>query len=566
MTENFNLAQAIWRYSVQTPQAIAIVHEGHQLSYGHFAHRARTLATLLSRSPTWRRSSVDAPRVAILAERGTDACVAIAGVCWAGASYVPLNIQLPEQRILEIFKSFEFDAVVADFEGEDLLTRKVRAACPTHIIHLDEVAPTGYDTTLEQTDADPDYAQPAQLGADKLAYIIFTSGTSWLPKGVMITAGSVSHYLKSIGQTLQLQADDRVIETCDFSLNASVHNMFTTWQAGATLYILPTTQSMNAVRFAREARLTVWNSVPPLAGMLRQVRTLSPACLPDLRITVFGGEALSSSLAASWAEAAPNSRIINLYGSTEATIYCMQQEVTADTAMTPGLDFVSIGRPLPGNEAMVLDAKGRPLADGLSGELAIAGMQLAKGYMGLPIPTAKKFPVIKKKRWYLTGDYAVRDPSGDFHCLGRMDNQIKLMGNRIELEEIDTALRKVCHCELACAVGWPVVNGTVEGIVGFVVAEEVELLPTLAELREVLPPYMVPDRVIALQKISLNQSGKVDRPALLQLLAKLASERIHRAGHQTTPNSYRLTLNPKEDTSAVEERQAPVKDSARQCD
>lgn len=514
MADDFNLASAVWLHSRVTPHATAISYKNQTLSYEQYACRARDLAERLVRSPDWQERGAKPLKVGIFASRGIDACVAMLGACWSGAAYVPIGLKLPQDRILAILAACELTAIIADAEGAKLLTDAVLAACPPILIRADQVlAVNNIDQPLTG-----ELSEPVQVAADDLAYVIFTSGTTGVPKGVMISAGSAQNYVKTIVETLGLQATDRALETCELSFDFSVHNMFATWQAGAALHILPATLVMNAVKFARNEQLTVWNSVPSLAGMLQQIKALQHGCLPDLRMTVFGGEALPQTAALQWQDAAPNAKIFNLYGPTEATVFCLAQVFSCDAAITAGRDFVAIGTPLRGCQAIVVDSEGAEVPDGMTGELAIGGDQLAQGYLGQPQLTTQKFPVLKGKRWYLTGDFAVRDLSGVFHCLGRIDNQIKVSGYRIELEEIDAALRQVSGRDLVGTVAWPIVDGAPKGIVGFVAGSPIDSAELTVALKQKLPPYMVPNRVIALEIIPLNSSGKVDRRALAELL------------------------------------------------
>jgi non-ribosomal peptide synthetase component F len=294
--------------------------------------------------------------------------------------------------------------------------------------------------------------------------------------------------------------------------------MFSTWEAGAALCILPAALVMNAAKFARSARLTVWNSVPSLAGMLRQVKALSPDSLGTLRITVFGGEQLPKATIETWQEAAPASLIFNLYGPTEATVFCMAEQISEPLPITPGRDVLAIGLPLPGNEAQIIDVNGNALPKGMVGELLISGKQLAAGYLGNPELTATRFPIRDGKRWYRTGDLAMQDATGRFHCLGRMDNQVKVFGYRIELEEIDAQLRMVSGVDLVGSVAWPLVDGTGRGIVSFVGVPGINSESIIKALKNRLPAYMVPNRIIVLQNLPLSASGKVDRQALRRLL------------------------------------------------
>lgn len=523
MENNFNLACTIHRHSLNTPDAPAIVSLGQTLSYSALASQAAGIADRLHQAGATARVDGQLPRIGILASRSLTACTALIGAAWAGATYVPIGLKLPEERLLALLALCRLSAIITDDEGAKLLTERVLDACPATIVCLGQrpaVAERHAAKLLQPAAHTPEspalLPAPAPVAANDTAYIIFTSGTTGLPKGVMIPAGAARHYIAMITAHLGLQAADRALETCELGFDFSVHNMFPTWEAGAALHILPATRVMNAVKFAVDSGLTVWNSVPSLAGMLRQIKALKPASLAGLRLTVFGGEQLPAGVVAAWQEAAPNSAIFNLYGPTEATVFCLGQ--SGELPLTPGRDVVAIGRPLPGSEAAVLDPQGRPVADGTPGELAIAGIQLATGYLGAPELTASRFPEYDGKRWYLTGDQAIRDAAGTFHCLGRIDNQIKIHGYRVELEEIDAHLRIVTGADVVGSVAWPCVDGTPRGIVSIIGARSADSAQIIATLKQRIPAYMVPSRVIARDSLPLNQSGKVDRKALLAWL------------------------------------------------
>ncbi len=518
-----NLAHALYRHSRSNPQALAISSEGRSLTYDQLARQAAGLAARLRNSPGWAAGGTQ-PRVGILASRSADACVALLGASWAGASYVPLGLKLPEERILTILSLCNLSAIITDEQGARLLSEKILRAAPPFVCVLGNEAPDqsgkGRVTWLSaESLAATDAESPAHMQATDTAYIMFTSGTTGIPKGVMIAAGAIRHYIETVTAMLGLRSSDRALETCELTFDVSLHNMFTTWEAGASLHVLPAARVMNAVRFAREHELTVWNSVPSLVGMLRQVKALGPAVLPGIRLTCFGGEQLSSGAIEAWRTAAPQSVIHNFYGPTEATVYCLSQQVSHPTPLTPGRDVVAIGSALPGSEAAVLDAAGNPVDDGAPGELALAGVQLAIGYLNAPELTNARFPTFHDKRWYLTGDLAMRDAAGTFHWLGRMDNQIKVLGHRVELEEIDAHLRIVADAELVATVAWPLADdGAAQGLVAFVGAQAIDDAGLVAALKARLPHYMMPARILPIEKMPLNSNGKVDRKALRQLL------------------------------------------------
>jgi len=526
MQDIANIACAVYRHSLEQPDSTALVFQNERTSYADLACAAAGLAHGLQTSPAWPSKASRPPRVGILGSRSRDALTAMLGACWAGASYVPIGLKLPQERMLAILAQCELDALIVAQDAIRLLTPELLRACPALLICQGD-APTheppsvGLAQQIVQAHTLPatEPAPPAAMDLQDPAYIIFTSGSTGVPKGVMVSVASARHYAASIARTLELRADDRALETCELSFDFSVHNMYATWEAGAALYLLPATQVMNAVKFARANALTVWNSVPSLAGMLAQLKTLAPGSLPALRLTVFGGEQLPESTVHTWHSAAPHSAIVNLYGPTEATVFCMIQR--EPFVVTEGRGVVAIGRALPGCSATVVDAKGQTLADGQPGELAIGGVQLALGYLDAPELTAQRFPQHGGTRWYRTGDLAVCDAQGVFHCLGRIDNQVKIMGYRVELEEIEAHLRSATGVELVAAVAWPVVDGIAKGSVGFVgvsAGQSVDQAAVITRMKQSLPAYMVPNRIVALEAMPLNTSGKVDRRALLAQL------------------------------------------------
>jgi D-alanine--poly(phosphoribitol) ligase subunit 1 len=305
MTGNFNLAWGVYRRATENADAPAVVYQGSTLRYGALAARAARLAACLHAQCGDRQG--EPLRVGILASRSSGACVAALGACWAGTTYVPFGLKQPEQRLIELFAQCRLSAIVTDDDGLKLLSERVLAACPPVIIHAGEaaVAATSQRNVIELATLPAATAQePAPMAAANIAYIIFTSGSTGTPKGVMVSAGAFRHYLAAVNAILGMTATDRVLGVSELSFDVSAHNMFATWEAGAALHVLPASATMNAVKFARNAGLTVWNSAPSLAGMLRQVRALTPGSLPDLRVTAFGGEQLPAATVDAWRPAA----------------------------------------------------------------------------------------------------------------------------------------------------------------------------------------------------------------------------------------------------------------------
>ncbi|MFM7802242.1 MAG: AMP-binding protein, partial [Limnohabitans sp.] len=435
--------------------------------------------------------------------------------CWAGATFIPLGLKHPQERLSAIFQQCEFDALITDSEGEKLLSQGLREYAPVNTVNIHKSLDTHHrlaNGNSFQLEA------PYPIGPKDIAYIIFTSGSTGTPKGVMINAAAIRHYISTMTHLLALQSTDKAIETCELSFDVSIHNMFTTWSAGAQLHVIPSWQAMNAVKIVQQSKITVWNSVPSLAGILRQIKALSPSSMPTLRLSVFGGDQLPTNTVVEWQKAAPHSDIVNLYGPTEATVFCLWQSEITVSSQTVHRDIVAIGQPLPGNQACIVNDQGIPVDDFTPGELWIAGDQLADGYLNAAELTAHQFPMMNGQRWYRTGDLAIKDQSGVFHYLGRLDNQIKVLGHRVELEDVDAHVRTVTGSDLIGSVAWPVMDGMPIGIVSFVCGSVIDTSEAIQILKRRLPAYMVPSRLIELSNMPYNNHGKVDRKALRAML------------------------------------------------
>ncbi|MDE2229156.1 MAG: amino acid adenylation domain-containing protein [Alphaproteobacteria bacterium] len=519
---NHNLALALYRNALVNPRRLAISAGGSELSYFELAALAQRIAAWLPRGADGRVG-----RVGILASRSLEACAGVLGTCWAGGTYVPISLKLPEERVRDVLERAGLVALIVDDGGTRLLSADVLSAAPRHVLVPDRErlpprlhAVRGAVADFAALEAAAGLTEPEPVGADHIAYIEFTSGTTGAPKGVMIPAGAVCHYLSVMQQRYGFTAEDRIAETADLCFDVSVSNMFTSWAVGASLHVVPATQAMAPAKFIQQHALTVWFSVPSLIAMLQQMRLLPIGAFPTLRHSMFVGEPLPTCSALAWRAAAPNSIVDNLYGPTEATVVCLGQRVGDPPAVTVERDIVAIGRPFPGTEAAIVGPTREFLSPGAVGEVALAGAQLAVGYLDAPELTAARFPTIAGKRWYLTGDLGRQDSAGVFHHLGRLDNQVKVLGNRVELEEIDTHLQAVCRSALAVAVAWPVSHGAASGIVGFVAGTELDPAAIKEALRHRLPTYMVPTAVYRIRTMPMTPSGKVDRKALAATLER----------------------------------------------
>jgi len=513
----FNYAKHFASSAAQYPDRPAVGVGNTSLSYDALKARVQALAAQL-------KPVLGEGRVGVLASRSIETCTAFLGVAWAGGTYVPLGLTLPDERLIALFEQLELDALIVDAAGAKKLSPAVRAAAPKLILGPSDEAGI-FESVKGQDGAGSLSERPAHVAPDHLAYIIFTSGTTGMPKGVMVNGRSINLYLDAIDPHYRLTPEDRAAETCESNFDLSIHNMLTCWRGGACLHIMRPLDLVAPARFIRANAITTWLSVPSVITLMRQAGGLKPDTLPTLRLTWFCGEPLPFEAAQAWAAAAPNSEIDNFYGPTEITIAVVLQRFEGAGPVTPERGIVAIGKPIDGITMKIVDDKGLEVADGTPGEIVLAGAQCASGYFRKPDLTEKVFKSVGGQPGYFTGDRGYRDADGVSHHLGRMDNQIKFKGHRIELEEIDAKLREVSGTTLVGTVTWPMERETVKGLAGFFTSPDISDDQMRDRLRAVLPPHMVPSIIENVAEMPLSPNGKVDRKALRAMLDARRSEK-----------------------------------------
>ena len=510
-----SLALPFYESACRYPNRLAICADGREFSYREVLEEVVSVAN-------WMCSDGTRPkRVGILASRSADACVGILAAAWIGAAYVPINLSLPEAGIIGILNRSGLDALVADKTGSKMLSASVLETGPSKVVARREYVPhsaTSRTTYYDELLPAESITEPVLVDRTAPGYVLYTSGSTGVPKGVVVSVGAVDHLLRVLEVNYPLSRDDRIAETSAASFDLSVYNMFSTWRAGASLHVLPATQSMAPAKFIREHKITAWLSVPSSADLMAHMGLLKPGSFPSLRQTFFCGEPLLSSIAEAWQSAAPMSTVSNMYGPTEATVMCLGEDYRPGCALTR--DCIAIGRPYPGMKAAIATPEAAWVSDGISGELLLSGPQLALEYLDDVDKTRSKFVEIDGERWYRTGDLSVRDSGGVFHYLGRIDNQVKVLGYRVELEEIECHLREVTGCYSVAAVAWPMHGSSAAGIVAFLAGFDGSKSNLRIAMQQRLPSYMVPTRIHILSELPLNSNGKVDRKELTAMLAQ----------------------------------------------
>ena len=332
----FNLAQPFSQHAETHPERTALNLDDRDISYGELANFAKRIAAWLQ-----HETGGNTKRVGVLASRSLEAYAGILGTCWTGATYVPMNPAQPPARLASMISQARLDALIVDDAGQQILTEELLKICPDSILvpESDNHRLHGHDVLDKYTQVGP----PVMMTLDELAYIIFTSGTTGQPKGVMVTLGNIQHFLQVIQERYQLTPDDRLSQYFEITFDPSVMCMFMAWGAGASLHVVPQYQLMAPASFIRKQMLTVWCSVPSTVVFMDRMKMLKPGMFPSLRLTVFGGELLLAASAQAWQKAAVNSQVENQYGATETTIASHFEPCSGELNITPNHGTIAIG-------------------------------------------------------------------------------------------------------------------------------------------------------------------------------------------------------------------------------
>jgi amino acid adenylation domain-containing protein len=523
-TQRIGLCSGFFRWAAESPDRPALEVKGRALTYGDLAQRARTVGSALL-----EHTGDSGPRLtAILANRSVTAFAGVLGALARGHGYVPLNPGFPTARNRMMLGRSGCEALIIDSGAIAEVTSLVAGLDRELALVLPEEEDVGpyarrwapHRVVGARELAAGEALTPLPLRASDPAYLLFTSGSTGAPKGVAVTHANVRAFLDAVAARYDFTQDDRFSQTFDLTFDLSVFDMFAAWENGACV-CCPTEKSLlNPADFIRRSGLTVWFSVPSIGLFMRRLRVLKTDTFPTLRWSLFCGEALPREVALEWSEAAPNSTVENLYGPTEATIACTAYRWDARRSPEESeLGIVPIGHPLGQMSALVAGDDLREVSPGDAGELLLSGPQVVQGYWGDEKVTARAFIAADGRRYYRTGD-RVRRPTGDgpLRYLGRLDNQIKVLGHRVELGEVEAAIREETGLDAVVAVGWPRSRAGAAGIAAFVAGASVDVAALRVRLGRRLPSYMVPRELRLLPELPLNANGKFDRGALLRIL------------------------------------------------
>jgi len=519
------LAHAVLASARRHVDRPALVVDGATHTYRELVDAASAIAELVRRV-----DDSESRLCAVHAERSFWSYAGILGILMAGRGYVPLGPGFPAARNLRMLERSGATTVIVDRERVDACGEVLEGhEGPVTVIAPEESAvPAWAEGSRHHALVAADLARGAEpradeVGPDATAYLLFTSGTTGEPKGIGIRQRNVGSYIEAMQERVGLTPEDRCTQNFSLTFDLSVHDLFVTWSAGACLCAPPAAALMAPAAFVREQDVTCWFSTPSTAGIMLRLRLLRPGSFPSMRRSIFCGEALTCEVAEAWSHAAPSSVVDNIYGPTEATIACtgyIYRPGTPADDLPNGV--VPIGRPFGGTRVQVVGEDLRPVAPGELGELLLGGTQVAGSYWRDPERTERAFissPELgEPSPWYRTGDLVAVSPDGDLVYHGRADDQIKIRGHRVELQEVESVIRSASRAAIVVAMGWPRTPAGADGVIAFLSGGEATDEEILEACRLAMPSYMVPSRLHRVDDVPQNASGKVDRRRLLALV------------------------------------------------
>lgn len=485
-----------------SPDAIAVVYENIQLTYGALNQHANRLAHTLQ-----AKGVGPDVLVGLCFERSPEMLIALLGVLKAGGAYVPLDPVYPQERLAFIIQ----DAHVRLIVTQEQLCERLPQNEP-EIFCLD----TEWSRIRQNNPENP----ASRNVPENLAYVIYTSGSTGKPKGVLISHRGFSSLSREQSRIFALQTPRRVLQAASFSFDISVFEITKALLTGGTLHLYPRTRQL----IGTDLFLTLDEQAIEVATLTpAALVTLPYAELPALKHMLVGGEACPLEQARFWSRAR---HFFHGYGPTETTI------LASETLCSPEQERMHIGHPIAQTQLYVLDPRLQPVPVGVPGELCIGGPGLARGYQGNADLTAERFvphPFSQEPgaRLYRTGDLAHILPDGNIEFLGRIDHQVKIHGHRIELGEIETVLGLHSSVQ-SCVVSVREDGSGNKRLVAYIVAREASTWPTVDEwrlaLRKTLPDYMLPTVFMRLDTLPLTSNGKIDRKALPEPEDRLPDE------------------------------------------
>ncbi len=494
------LHDGFFRTAAATPDAPAVFSGQGELTYGRLRDQVLAVTATLR-----ERGVVRGDVVGVMGPKNAEQVPALLGILAAGAAYLPIGVDQPADRADRILRTTGVHSVLVCGPDAGML--------PVPSLTVGAAIRAGLPKVGE--------TEPAVTDPGELAYVLLTSGSTGEPKGVEVIHDAAMNTVEFINDHFDIGPADRVLALSTLEGDLSVLDVFGTLRAGAAIVVVDEEQRRDPDSWARQIRqygVTVLHFMP---GWLEMLAEVGAGQLDSVRVVPTGGDWVRPELVRAFRDLAPGVRFAGLGGATETATH---HTICEPGALPPNWTSVPFGRPLPNNVCRVVAADGTDCPDWVPGELWVSGRGIARGYRGRPDLTAERFVEYDGRTWYRTGDLVRYLPDGDLEFVGRADHRIKVSGYRIELGDVEAALRRVPGIGAAVAAAIPADGGT-QVLAALVRPDEsgggprLDVQSVTSALAELVAPQMIPRTIVVTDRIPYTVGGKIDRAAVARQLA-----------------------------------------------
>lgn len=439
---------------------------------------------------------IDSPLIGVYTDNNLYTYAGILGILMCGKGFVPLNHKFPDYRFKSIISQLNLTEVLGCQSSQNRITN---LNSDVDYFSIDNLS-------VSQKKSNINFPRKTNT-----AYVLFTSGSTGIPKGIPISYENFDGLLDGIKDRWKVNASDIVLQAFELSFDVSLANTFLTFQAGAHLVVtsFDGITAINAYKSILDHKVTFAILPPSSISYLKKFKLLKDVKIPSVHTTVFTGEALFYENVREWKIGAPNSKIRNAYGPTEGTVWCLEH-LLDENEINEATGGCPIGTPLK-HIALEVDYSSGSTID--QGELCISGIQLFDGYLNNSEKTQKV--LVRKKDGtvlYKTGDLVKKDENGNICYINRLDNQVQINGFRVELGEIEFAIKKVTNNSETVVFASEFLESL--SLIAVIEKEKEDIATLKSNLSKLIPSYMMPRKIHFIDTMPLNSSGKIDRVAL----------------------------------------------------